>query len=260
MADHIRDDDGSSNPSSNPSLTELVDRALARDPQRRLLLKTGLGMAVLPFLGGLTACGGGEDDEGKPKGGGKPKLEAMLGFKAVPTSSGDVMTVPEGYTAEILNRWGDPLFANSPDFIGDASEGWQAAELQVGDNHDGMSFFPFPVKGKASPDHGLLVLNHEYINPEYYYKPELAEGAGQWYEPFTGDKVKKAQAGHGVSVMEVRRQRNGQWIYIKGSRYNRRITGYTPMQITGPARGNAALKTAADPEGSTVLGLSLIHI
>ena len=254
MADQIRDDDGVSNLSPNPTLTELVDRAIARDPQRRRLLKSGLGMAVLPFLGGLAACGGGEEADPNPKGGGRPKPEAVLGFKAVPSSSGDVMTVPAGYTAEILNRWGDPLFAHSPDFIGDASEGWQAAELQVGDNHDGMSFFPFPVKGKPSADHGLLVLNHEYINPEYYYQPELAVGAGLWYEPFTADKVRKALAGHGVSVMEVRRQKNGQWVYIKGSRYNRRITGYTPMQVSGPARGNAALKTVADPEGSTVLG------
>ena len=252
MADSIRDDDGVSNRSNNPTLTELVDRALAQDPQRRRLLKTGAGLAVLPFLASLTACGGGE---GKP--GDKPKtrpVEKVLGFKAVPTASSDVMTVPDGYTAEILNRWGDPLFANSPDFKGDASEDWRAAELQVGDNHDGMSFFPFESKGKKSSDHGLLVINHEYINPEYYYAPELAEGLGLWYEPFTADKVKKGLAGHGISVMEVRKQRNGQWQYIKGSRYNRRITGYTPMDITGPARGDAALQTSADPTGTRVLG------
>lgn len=255
MADLIRDDDGVSNPSSRPSLTELVDQALARDPQRRRLLKSGLGLAVLPFLGGLTACGGGGEDDTAPlKGKGKPRPETVLGFKAVPTSSGDVVTVPEGYTAEILNRWGDPLFADGPEFKGDASEDWQAAERQVGDNHDGMSFFPFMTRGKPSADHGLLVFNHEYINPEYYYKPELAEGVGQWYEPFTPEKVKKALAGHGVSVLEVRRKKNGEWTYVKDSRYNRRITGYTPIEVSGPARGNPALKTDADPQGTSVLG------
>jgi uncharacterized protein len=259
MAESIRDDDGTSNPTRNPSLTELVDQAIARDPQRRRLLKTGMGLAALPFLTGLTACGGGELEDalgkGNPgKGAGKKPREAVLGFAAVAVNSGDVVTVPEGYTAEILNRWGDPLFANSPDFRGDASEGWQEAELQVGDNHDGMSFFPFMVKGKESSDQGLLVLNHEYINPEYYYAPELPAGAGAWYEPFTFDKVKKGLAGHGISVMEVRRQKNGQWIYIKGSRYNRRITGYTPMEVTGPARGADALRTAADLTGTEVLG------
>lgn len=259
MAESIRDDDGTSNPTRNPSLTELVDQAIARDPQRRRLLKTGVGLATLPFLTGLTACGGGEMEDalGKGKDGkgpGKKPREAMLGFAAVAVNSGDVVTVPEGYTAEILNRWGDPLFANSPDFRGDASEGWQEAELQVGDNHDGMSFFPFKVKGRDSSEQGLLVLNHEYINPEYYYAPELPAGAGAWFEPFTFDKVKKGLAGHGISVMEVRRQKNGQWTYVKGSRYNRRVTGYTPIEVTGPARGADALKTAADPTGTEVLG------
>ncbi len=259
MAQSIRDDNDTSNPSQTPTLTELVDQAIARDPQRRRLLKSGMGLAALPFLTGLTACGGGGLDEtlGKGKPGvtpGKKPDENMLGFRAVPVNSGDVVTVPEGYTAEILNSWGDPLFANSPDFRGDASEGWQEAELQVGDNHDGMSFFPFMVKGKESSDQGLLVINHEYINPEYYYAPELPAGEGAWYEPFTFDKVKKGLAGHGVSVMEVRRQKNGQWTYVKGSRYNRRITGYTPMEVTGPARGADAMKTSADPAGTEVLG------
>lgn len=255
MAQSIRDDDGTSNPTRTPSLTELVDQAIARDPQRRRLLKTGVGLAALPFLTGLAACGGGELDDALGKGRpGKKPAETMLGFKAVSVNSGDVVTVPEGYTAEILNRWGDPLFASSPDFRGDASEGWQEAELQVGDNHDGMSFFPFKVKGRESSDQGLLVINHEYINPEYYYAPELPAGAGAWFEPFTFDKVRKGLAGHGISVMEVRRQRNGQWTYVKGSRYNRRITGYTPIEVTGPARGADALKTAADPTGTEVLG------
>ncbi|HMP11766.1 PhoX family phosphatase [Hydrogenophaga sp.] len=251
MAQSIRDDDGVSNTSRNVSLTELVDQAIAQNPQRRLLLKSGLGAAMLPFLGGLAACGGGSDTVTTPPP--ATPREAVLGFNPVAASSGDVVIVPEGYTAEILNSWGDPLFADSPDFAGDASETWREAELQVGDNHDGMSFFPLPF-GTESNDRGLLVLNHEYINPEYYYKPELEAGTGEWYEPFTFEKVRKGLAGHGLSVMEVQRNADGSWRYVKGSPYNRRVTGYTPIELTGPVRGNAAVRTAADPTGTEVLG------
>jgi secreted PhoX family phosphatase len=57
-----------------------------------------------------------------------------------------------------------------------------------------------------------------------------------------------------VSVIEVQRNAAGKWEYVKNSTYNRRITGYTPMTITGPAAGNDLLKTAADAAGTEVLG------
>ncbi len=238
MAQSIRDDDGTSNLSGNPHLTQLVETAIARNPARRAFLKTGLGAALLPFIGGVAACS--SDDE-------EQAIENILGFKSVPTSSADVMVVPEGYRAETLVRWGDPLLAGAPDFRGDASETSFEAELQVGDNHDGMHFFGFKnADGSEKSDSGLLVINHEYINPEYYYAP--GTDPANWLLPFTAEKARKALAGHGISVVEVRRKADGSWEYVRGSAYNRRITGYTPIEITGPARGHDLLKTAADPE------------
>ena len=73
MAHSIRDDDGTSNASGNPHLSQPVDAAIARSPARRAFLKTGLGAAVLPFLGGVAACGGGGGDE----------AEKILGFNPV---------------------------------------------------------------------------------------------------------------------------------------------------------------------------------
>ncbi len=243
MAQSIRDDDGSTNLSGNPHLTQVVEAAIARNPSRRAFLKTGLGASLLPFLGGVAACSSVSEDE----------VEKALGFKSVSTGSGDTMVVPEGYRAETLYRWGDPLLPGAPDFIGDASETWQQAELQAGDNHDGMHYFGFrAADGTEQSDRGLLVINHEYINPEYFYAP--GTDPANWLMPFTLDKAKKGQAGHGISVVEVRRLATGAWEYVKSSTFNRRITGYTPIEIAGPARGHELMRTAADPAGTQVLG------
>jgi hypothetical protein len=243
MAQSIRDDDGVSNLSGNPHLTEIVETAIARNPARRAFLRTGLGVSLLPFLGSVAACGDSDAET----------IEQVLGFKSVGTSSGDTVVVPEGYRAETLVRWGDPLMAGAPEFRGDASETSAEAELQIGDNHDAMHFFGFKsADGSERSDSGLLVINHEYINPEYYYAP--GTDPANWLLPFTAEKARKGLAGHGISVVEVRRKSDGGWESVRGSAYNRRITGYTPMEITGPARGHELLRTAADPAGAQVLG------
>ncbi|MBK7928946.1 MAG: PhoX family phosphatase [Bryobacterales bacterium] len=59
---------------------------------------------------------------------------------------------------------------------------------------------------------------------------------------------------HGLSIVEIKRDSNGEWHYIQGSQYNRRITAFTPMTVTGPAAGNDLLKTSADPTGRSVMG------
>jgi secreted PhoX family phosphatase len=41
---------------------------------------------------------------------------------------------------------------------------------------------------------------------------------------------------------------------VFNSRFNRRLTGFTPMDITGPAAGDMMMRTSADPTGRRVLG------
>ena len=247
---NLLDDDGVSNPSPKANLTELVERAIARSPARRSMLKSGLGLAALSFMGlGLSACG--SDGDGGDDAGTTPPVQSS--FRPIAVSTGDTVVVPEGYVAEPLLRWGDPLVSGAPAWIGDGNDTWQAQEMQFGDNCDGNWFFPFAdAAGNARSDRGLFVSNHEYINPEYFYAP--GSDAADWRNPFTFEKVKKALAAHGVSVAEVQRGADGKWSLVQGSIYNRRITGYTPMDVTGPAAGHALLRTAADPSGTEVLG------
>jgi uncharacterized protein len=241
MSDLIRDDDGISNPSSNDHLHDLIEREIARNPSRRNILKSGLTLGMFGIFGGaMTACGGGSSTTASTPAAG------AISLKGVPISTADTIVVPEGYTADVMYKWGDPILANAPAFKGDASETWSDQEKQAGDNHDGINFFPFP--GTDGNSRGILAMNHEYINPEYIHN------VANFNQPEVPDNTKKQLAAHGVSVIEVQRNAAGKWEYVKNSTYNRRITGYTPMTITGPAAGNDLLKTSADATGTEVLG------
>lgn len=235
MQQYIDRDDFPTNPSQQTSFNEL----LAQQVSRRSVLKAGIGCSTMAFFGLNLA-----QQTAQAATSSTPTVS--LGFKAVPASTGDKIVVPEGYTYQIFSRWGDPLFANSPAWKGDASEDAAAQALQVGDNHDGMRFFP--IDGKA--DEGLLVRNHEYINPLYLY-PKGVKVAG---EGWNADWVKKGQRAHGVSVVHIRLE-NGKWQAVLDSKYNRSINALdTEMVVVGPAAGNDAMKTKADPTGTVVYG------
>ena len=173
-----------------------------------------------------------------PVAGGQP-----LSFTSVPMSSADDLRVPVEYEAQVLFRWGDPVGSplGAPAFKPDASNTWQEQALQAGMHHDGMAFFALD----GNPRHGLLVINHEYTDDGLLHP----DGQRQW----SADKVRKSQAAHGVSVIEIV-ERLGQWQIMPASRFARRITATTPMAISGPARGHALMKTAGDPSGTRVLG------
>jgi secreted PhoX family phosphatase len=140
---------------------------------------------------------------------------------------------------------------NAPEWKADASNTWQEQELQAGQNHDGMAYFPFD---DAPNDHGLLVMNHEYSNPTLHpFGPtEIVSTQGKITRMY--DEVKKEQAAHGVSVIEIQRDQQGEWQRVNNSSFNRRLTAYTPMEITGPVAGTGWVKTKDDPNGVQVLG------
>ncbi|MCX7946482.1 MAG: PhoX family phosphatase [Hydrogenophilus sp.] len=221
------------NLSSNPTLASLLTR--------RHFLRCGLGAALLPFFApnALSAAPLRAFPTTPPLSG-SPLLRHFP--ESIPTHSDDRVTLMAGFTLRVILPWGDPLTDPAHLFRPDGSNTAAEQATQIGDNHDGMHFFPL----SGRPDEGLLALNHEYTNPEYLYTAE-------YLTPWTPEKAHKALAAHGVSIVHLKRTAHG-WDKLPRSRYHRRITGATPMLLTGPAAGHPLLRTAADPTGRRVLG------
>jgi secreted PhoX family phosphatase len=213
-----------SNCSSNPSFHDVSD------PARRTVLRGGLGAALGGLLAPLAGCAS------------PGTRRPLLGFASVPVSTADSIVVPEGYIAQVIAAWGDPvgLPEHSPAFRSDAGNSAMEQAAQLGMHHDGIHYFAL-----HGSERGLLVLNHEYTDEGLLF----ADGQQNW----SAEKVRKAQAAHGVSVIEVV-QRRGRWEQVRPSPWARRITAYTPMAVGGPAAGHALMRTSADPEGRRVLG------
>ncbi|BBN57825.1 transcriptional initiation protein Tat [Pseudomonas chlororaphis subsp. aurantiaca] len=165
----------------------------------------------------------------------------LLGFEGIAAATSDTITLPPGYKSSVLISWGQPLQKNGPAFDPSGNGTAAAQEVQFGDNNDGMSLFAFP----DDKNRALMAINNEYTNYRYLYPH-----GGM---PQSAEDVRKALASEGVSVIEVQR-RSGQWQFVQGSRYNRRIHGNAPIRLSGPAAGHALMKTSADKSGRKVLG------
>ncbi|MDA0237550.1 MAG: PhoX family phosphatase [Proteobacteria bacterium] len=163
-----------------------------------------------------------------------------LTFKPVKANSDDSITIPEGFNAQVVVRWADPLYSDTPEFdhvtLGSAA----TQALAVGDNNDGMD--TFTVDGRT-----VLVLNNEFTNIQIMFGNRLGQS------PETDDDVNKGKAAHGLTVIELKETSEG-WHIVKDSPLNRRITPNTECLAVGPAAGSDLLKTARDPSGRRILG------
>ena len=240
-------DDGISNPTDNPRFDEILE--LSR--KRREFLKGSLAVTTATLIGVplLSTPAHAQAQSLSRTYSSTPRVD----FVPVPVSDGDGLVVPQGYRADVLIAWGDPLSDESRQFRYDASNSAEDQELQWGMHNDGMHFFPFneptrfSVGQRATPSsrRGLLVCNHEYTDDGLLH----TDGQRTW----TAEKVKKSQAAHGVSVAEVQFD-GSNWRVQRPSAFARRITAYTPMAVSGPAAGHPLLRTAADQDGRRILG------
>lgn len=216
-----------SNSSDNPNIHHVSGLA------RRRFVQGGLATLGSAWLAPLALSGCAHPHSGSAR---------SLGFQSVAMNAQDAVTVPPGYRAQVLYRWGDAtgLAAGQPPFHPDASNRAEEQALQAGMHHDGMAYFPLDGSRR-----GLLALNHEYVDDGLLH----SDGTATW----TAEKVRKSMAAHGVSVIEVQAAPEG-WQVIRPSRFARRITANTPMILSGPAAGHPLMQTAADPTGRHVLG------
>lgn len=229
-----------SNDSGNTSIHDVVEKRLR---SRRAFLRSSAsataGVGAIAMLGSGVAAGLARTAEATPPIG-------TISFVPVPpnlfvSAADDAVTVPPGYTAKLLVAWGDAL---------DGRAHWNPAEPMdeatqlrtYGSHTDGMHFFPFPPAGRTplGNNRGLLVTNSEYVDPALVN--HVTPASAYPTAPITLAMVRAQQAAHGVNVVEVWR-RKGQWQVKRPSAFNRRITGNTLCRISGPAAGNALLKS-----------------
>lgn len=174
--------------------------------------------------------------------------EPVFKFEEITRGMDQMHHVPDGYRADVVLRWGDPLFSDSPTF--DANAQSESKQLkQFGYNNDYLGFVPMPAGDDGAP-RGILCVNHEFVST-LLMLPSAAEG---YPGSMTPEMCLTEMAAHGGSVVELTLTADG-WQPVIDSPYNRRITAHaTPMTVTGPAAGSDRLKTTADPEGRTVAG------
>jgi uncharacterized protein len=207
---------------------------------------------------GLAACAGiptNAEAKNSSKAAGKA-------FKSIAPRTDDAFAIAEGYRYKLIARWGDSLVTGTRDLDTKllSNTDWVTPEAvdahhrQFGANADAVQYFPL-AQGRAAQ--GLVCVNHEYFSGELVWpghrgvnmKPADRK---RWMEEHP-HAVAFMQASHGVAVLQLHRDRKG-WARDFDSRFTRRITATTPMEIMGPARGHPLLCTKADPGGTRVLG------
>lgn len=251
-------DDIDTNDSANEHFSTVLHARLSR----RNMLRGGAATAATAMLSafGLSACGGSDDDPvappttTPPPTGTTPPAEKLLGFSAVGKSLLDTVVVPTGYTASVVYALGDPISGNTAAYKNDGTD--TDFENRAGDHHDGMEFFPLSADGTASTtavERGLLAMNHEATTNEGLPSFFVHANGGTNALPRPAAEVDKEMALHGLSVIEMRKN-NGKWEYLQASAMNRRVHQQTEVQISGPVRGNALVKTKYSPDGTKFRG------
>jgi uncharacterized protein len=231
------------NASANPTIGDVIGRRFSR----RELVKGALGVAAIAATTGTLAL----DTASAQTSGTAPATRFR--FDEIEAKVEQNHAVANGYDADVLIRWGDPVLPGAPAFDPQAQTA-QSQAKQFGYNNDFLGYFPMP--GAANPSaHGLLVVNHEFTNEELMFpgigRQDLRNVA---FAKMTPELAAIEMAAHGGAVIEVRRD-GPKWSVVPNSKYARRIDASTPMDITGPAAGHARMQTSEDPAGRRVLGM-----
>ncbi|GAA1176912.1 PhoX family protein [Corynebacterium glaucum] len=229
---------------------------------RRGALKVmGAGAVTIGGGAALAACGSDSDSEAastvgetatstnqvtetSASAGESKKIEPVKGmqFEPVAPNKNDQITVPEGYESSVLIAWGDPVYEDAPEFDPN-NQTAAAAARQFGFNNDFAGLFDHP------DDEGrkVYVCSHEYST-----EPQMLPNYNA--DDPTEEEVNIGIVSHGHTILEVSQNPETGELTREFGPLNRRITGETPMVLTGVAAGHELLQTSADPTGTKVNG------
>jgi hypothetical protein len=158
----------------------------------------------------------------------KPSREFKQGF--IQASDQDSLILAEGFHSRVLLKWKDSISPKG---------------LQFGNNNDFCAFVP---KDPASPTDGMLMVNHEFVNPLFVSGFDVSGGKSK-----TKAQVDMEQDSVGVSLVRFYKK-EGDWLVDVKSDLNRRITAKTeiPFSSRFPIEGkNSAQGTLANCAGGT---------
>lgn len=133
---------------------------------------------------------------------GPVSYDAQVGFKSITVLKADHVRLADGFTHELLVKFGDPI--SDKDYFGT--------------HNDYLAFIPLNEGGSE----GILWSNHEYLDPVLMgtYAPAEAK---------TIEQVEKEQYAVGGSLVHVQLNAQGSWSVKKESEYNRRLTAKTSI-------------------------------
>ena len=232
--------------------SEIFEDILEKFVSRRHFLKASAAMAVTSVI---SACDTSKENTDHEKNiihsdsslAEGPPSNYSLTFNELEHGLNENIAVAKNYKTQVLVRWGDPIFDDAKEF-NPLLQTKDSQLKQFGFNNDFIGFVSHPDSDKSST-HGLLVVNHEYTNPSMMFPGSPLS------HTLNLQQTEVDITAHGLSVVEIQQAPNTQqWQINKSSRYNRRITPETPMEMTGPAKGSDRLKTIISKDGVHTLG------
>jgi secreted PhoX family phosphatase len=143
----LEDADGPGlNPTANPTMGEVIAERFSRRAMLKGALATTAIAATVSPIALVTA------ERATAAGAAGSRFD----FPEVTAGVDADHHVADGYDADVLLRWGDPIFADAPEFD-PLNQTAEAQARQFGYNNDFVGYIPID----DSSEHGLLVVKHE---------------------------------------------------------------------------------------------------
>ena len=131
------------NPTDNPTMGELIAARFSR----REFLKGSLAVSAIAATVSPMALMMADDARAESK--------SAFTFEEVEVGIDETHHVAAGYDADVLLRWGDGIFADSPEFD-PLNQTPESQAKQFGYNNDYFGYIPID----GSSENGLLVVKH----------------------------------------------------------------------------------------------------